>query len=474
MRTAVLGGRFAALSSSALLGVIAGIGIGAMTGWSGGEVFASAALLVYLGVEAPKVGLFGRTVLGIALAVAAAAVAVLPHPARTVIHGLGEAASLAGLFAAVGFLREAAESSRLVRDCGILMVNQPPGRRYLVLTLGSQLISVVLNFGVLPLLGTMVMGANSAEAAGGDLRIVAIRQQRMMTALLRGFAVMTVWSPLSVSFAVTQSVVHDVPWERLLPQQIVLAFLLMVLGWHLDRVAFDRAPPRSCAPAGGWGPLVRLGLLIGAVVAAAVAVAVVLGVPVVTSTVLAVPAAALVWLAVQHRRQGVAGAVAAAGELLARRLRVSLPGFRNEIALLGGAMFLGSVASALIAPELAAGRLAMLGVPPVVLAILLAWSVMGLARFGVPQILTVSLLGGAFADPGRPGPDSLVLASGLMGAWALSACTTPVGAAILSVSRLSGVPMQTIARDWNGRFVRLGGLLLGLWMLCLHGIFGTG
>lgn len=46
------------------------------------------------------------------------------------------------------------------------MVRQPPGRRYLALALGSHLIGLVLNFGVLPLVGAMVVKGNTAEAAG--------------------------------------------------------------------------------------------------------------------------------------------------------------------------------------------------------------------------------------------------------------------------------------------------------------------
>jgi hypothetical protein len=92
---------------------------------------------------------------------------------------------------------------------------------------------------------------------------------------------------------------------------------------------------------------------------------------------------------------------------------------------------------------------------------------MALAQIGLSQIVTVSLLGGSLGGLAHLGLHPLVVASGLMGAWALSACSTSVGAAILTVSRLAQVPTRTIARDWNGLFVVLGALLLAAWMVGL-------
>ena len=54
-----------------------------------------------------------------------------------------------------------------------------------------------------------------------------------------------------------------------------------------------------------------------------------------------------------------------------------------------------------------------------------------------------------------------------MGAWALSVCSTPVGAVVLSVARLANVPMRTVSRQWNGRFVELGALVLAAWLVAL-------
>ena len=61
----------------------------------------------------------------------------------------------------------------------------------------------------------------------------------------------------------------------------------------------------------------------------------------------------------------------------------------------------------------------------------------------------------------------VAVAFGLMGAWALSTCSTPVGAVVLSIARLADVPMRVVARQWNGRFVILGALVLAAWLVLL-------
>lgn len=144
-----------------------------------------------------------------------------------------------------------------------------------------------------------------------------------------------------------------------------------------------------------------------------------------------------------------------------------MPAFRNEFVILGGAMYFGRVATAFLSPATTAHVISLLPLPPVLVSVLLAWSMMGLARYGVPQIVTVTLLGSAVVNLTQLGIDPLVLASGFMGAWALSATTTPIGAAALTVARLSGVTSDTVARQWNGRFVLCGALLMGLWMVLL-------
>lgn len=450
----------AVIASLALVAVMIFSILRAVWQWPPAGPAAAAALALYLLLEGWTAKRGGRRVVAMGLLAGAAAIAFHPHPWPLLLNAGIQAAALIGLFTALGFLREAAESSPLIQSCGQLMVNQPPGRRYLTLSLGCHLIGLVLNFGVLPLIGTMVVKGNTAEAAGGDDRVVAIRLQRMMTAMVRGFAAMTVWSPLSVSFTVMQSAVPGLDWWPLLGVQLVLTVLLMALGWLLDRRAFPTSPAKT-AEGADWRPAWQLAALVGGVVVASVAVAEILSVRLVVGAMLVVPPSAVVWLVAQHR--------SAAGALLhlGRRLTVSMPGFREEVTMLGGAVFLGTVLVAFAPPSETARLVSLIPLPPVVVLIGAAWSVMALSQLGISQIVTVTILGGALQALSSHGLPPLAVASGLMGAWALSTCSTPVGAVVLSAARLANVPMRVVARQWNGRYVLLGAAFLAVWLVLL-------
>lgn len=447
----------------ALLCVVAGTITQPVGGGPWAGLLAAAAMAFYLLLEGWGCRRNGRIILALAVGATAATLLWHPQPLPLLARAGTAAAAIIGLFTALGFLREAAESSVLVQECGQLLVRQPPGRRYLALTMGSHVISLVLNFGVLPLLGTMVVKGNTLDAAGGDTRIVAIRAQRMLSAMLRGFAVMTVWSPLSVSFAVTVAVVPGLQWQTLLPVQILLSAVLLLLGLVLDRRAFPPlAQPLAPAAVGpqDWRPAWRMAALVAAVVAGSVLVAELSAVRLVNGAMMVVPPSGLIWLWVQQRR------VRAVLAGLWRKLLVSLPGFRDEVAMLGGAMFVGTIATGFVSAERIGAVVDGLGLPPLLLVILLAWAVMALAQIGVSQIVTTTLLGGALIHVVPP----LVLASALMGAWALSACSTPVGAAVLTVARIGQVPVRVVAHDWNRPYVLTGAMVLAAWLAALDGV----
>lgn len=455
----------ATIATIALLSVVVGAIAQPLGGGNVAGLAAAGALILYVLLEGWRCQGNGRIIL--LMAITAGIVTLIWHgdPWAVLSKAAMAAAAIIGLFTALGFLREAAENSALVQECGKLMVQQPPGRRYLALTLGSHLISLVLNFGVLPLLGTMVVKGNTLDAARGDPRIVAIRAQRMLSAMLRGFAVMTAWSPLSVSFAVTMTVIPGLPWQSVLLVQLLLAMLLLLLGLILDRRAFPpsgRVLPGTGAPP-DWIPAWRMAALVVAVVAGAIAVAEILSLRLVHGAMIVVPPAALIWLWVQQRDllQVVLG--------LGPKLRVSMPAFRDEVAMLGGAMFVGTIAAAFVPTEKLAHVIEGLGLPPLLLVILLAWAVMVLAQLGISQILSITLLGGTLIHVVTP----MVLASALMGAWALSACSTPVGAAVLTVARIGNVPVRVVASDWNGRFVLVGAVVLAIWLVGLDGLISA-
>ncbi|MDE2580041.1 MAG: hypothetical protein KGL52_00245, partial [Rhodospirillales bacterium] len=260
---------------------------------------AGLALLGFLLLEFPRQRRYARAVLigfsaagliGIALAARHGT-----DPVGLFLSGWRRGAVYAAFYFALSALRDAAETSRLVRACGRHLVSQPPGRRYAALAAGGHVFGIILSYGSIDLLGAMVTRANAGKPAA------PVRARRMLMAVFRGFCVMNCWSPLNVMTAVVATAVPAAPMHLLLPAAFVVAMGMLALGWAEDRLLWRRRPePAPETPAdGGWAVHLRLVALVGLVMALAEAAGALLGVGLVTAVTLVVPSVALAWVAAQ-------------------------------------------------------------------------------------------------------------------------------------------------------------------------------
>ncbi|SEG88290.1 hypothetical protein [Marinobacterium lutimaris] len=454
------------ISTTALVCVVTSVLIQATSSLKDAVWVASVGLVIYWGLEARRTGNIGKIILATACALTVAAISTLPQPLTVISHALAESSFVIGLFISLGLLREAADSSPLIQACGESIVKQPPRRRYLALTFGSHAIAIILNFGVMPLLGVMINKGNTLVAADNDPDLKAARQKSMMMAIFRGFALMTAWSPLSIVFAIAQSILLEVPWWQLMGLQFVITMVLILFGALLDTRHRPQSEALDQPETGTSSPLMWLALLIGAIVCVSILIAELLGARMVIGAMLTIPLSAWGWLIVQESHKGIDAPIAAS-KRLATRVSKSFPGSRNEVALIGGSMYTGIVGASMLPSDLVGDFLSSVGIPPVVLAIGMAWAMMILAQIGISQIITLAFFAGSIQVLAEMGLNPLVTVSGLMTAWALSICTTPVGAGVNIVSRLSDVPVQTIIREWNSMYVLGGALIVGVWMVLI-------
>ena len=160
-------------------------------------------------------------------------VALWHHPASLALlrESAGRFAFFATFLVALGLLRLPAYRSRLVNRCGHAMLLQPPSRRYPILSLGSALFGIILNIGVLNLVAAMIEKSNTLAAAQGRLWVQKARQRRMMLALLRGFSLAPLVSPMGIGMAVVLSSMEGLRWIELAPYALGAALVLFLVGW---------------------------------------------------------------------------------------------------------------------------------------------------------------------------------------------------------------------------------------------------
>jgi len=376
-------------------------------------------------------------------------------PAALFLAGWRRGAAYGAFFFALTTLRDAAETSPLVRRCGRHLVAQPPGRRYAALTAGGHVFGIILSYGAIELLAAMVMRANTLEAAGGLLQVQALRTRRMLMAIYRGFCVMNCWNPINLMTAVVSTAVPAAPMRLLLPVAFVVSVGMAALGWLEDRISAARATtPGAARPETSerWSIHLRIIALVAGVMVLAEAGSVVLRISLVTCVTLVVPLVGIAWVAVQSRAL-VARSRAGLGVALQRRAVRFLhrvPNFRSEATVLAGSGFMGvAVGSALsgsgIAPVLA-------HLPPIAVPLLVPVLLIATGQLGLNPVAVVALIGAALPHPAAFGVPPAVLAFACMLGWGLGVGMTPMSASAITTARWARVSPWTVSTAWNAAY----------------------
>jgi len=433
---------------------------------TGGHAFslaAGAAVVLYVALVTPVVRWSRQVFVATGVALVAAAALTRPDWPALAARGLASASFVAAFFIAVGWLRNAAGTSAVIERSGRFLAEQPPGRRYLALTLGGQLFGLVLLYGAISLLGSLAESSARREA---NAEIRAIRTRRMLLAVQRGFVATLCWSPLTFSMAVSTSIVPGSSWTGAVGMCAVSGLIVAVLGWGLDtifkpRLSGPRPPQRP--PEGSWWELWPLLLLLALLMGGVGALQAATGLRAVYVVMVFVPALSLAWIALQWRGER-GGPLAHAGRRAVGYVITDLAGYRSEIVLLVMAGFIGTLGSGLLAPLVAGAGIDLAAIPAWALLVGLVWLVPITGQLGMNPILSVSLLAPLLPHAADLGvsPNAIILA--ITAGWALSGASSPFTATTLLVGALGRVSALHVGWKWNGAYTLLGGLLLSLWV----------
>ncbi|HRK32517.1 MAG TPA: hypothetical protein PLD59_15740 [Tepidisphaeraceae bacterium] len=429
------------------------------------------ALIAYVALEWPRLTRLPRTLVTIATAMTFALPWFSGAPLQALLEAFNRAAWFGTFLAALSFLREAAATSPLVRQCGEVVITQPPAKRYATLSGGAFLIGVLLNMAVLNLLGTMVQRANTLTAAAGHRIVQEVRTRRMFSAMIRGFGTAPLGSPLSITLAMILSMVPSVDWRNVLPLGLLTMLLLIAFGWlwdqreaprHLAGLVGRQAPlPR------GWVPITRFFALAVAVFVAAVALEALATIPLPIAILLTAPAAAFVWMISQRRRKGLVRAAALSAARLIRRAPDQFGSMRTEVCVLAAAGLMGTLIAAAIPSEAFAELLVMLGLHGLPVALLVLLLMVILPQFGLNPVLVATIILSSMSRPELFGLSPTLLALATMSGWTLAIGSSPVTTSILIAARMAQVSPRVAGWSWNGRFTVAATFLLLAWISLL-------
>ena len=379
-----------------------------------------------------------RAVFVVALAMLVFALGYDPELIET---ASGNMTRLAGLMLAVMLLSNVLARTEDLQQISVSLFGGKPLARYLSLAFGTSLVSVPLNFGSVAVVGSLV-GERIRRNGDSESTRNATR------AVLRGFGVAPMFSPLSISVVLTLTLLPEVSLLSLLLLAIPFSVLMVLAGlrWREPEPLANTEQSDTAAGAGSW---LRFGGLILAV------------------------CVGVLWLS--HRfglSYAHAVALSCLGAVLLYRVlgwlkrenppMASMANVSNELAIVGGSAFIGAVLSGVVLGQIS-------GQPelPVWLWALLAacvpWVFFAAGLAGMNPIIIATLVGGILGSL-WPSAAQLGLAIAMVTGWGITAFGTPFAANALIMERLTGYRTRDASLRWS--------LALSLCGLCAASLLG--
>ncbi|MGI3170884.1 hypothetical protein ACRARG_17165 [Pseudooceanicola sp. C21-150M6] len=391
-------------------------------------------------------------------------VATRPDWAAILGHALDSAAFVAAFFAALGTLRHAAELSASIARAALYLADRPPGKRYLALLAGGEAFSLLLGYGAISLLGSLVMSSTADEP---NETIRNIRRRRMLLAVQHGFVSCIAWSPLSFGMVLCVQLVPGGTWAGALPYALVTAALFCTVGWTLDTLLKPRTtgltvvPPDHGSRARDLKPLILLLVVLASLLTIS---HLVIGLTAAQSVMIIVPILSALWIATGDRQgPGYFGRLPQEARTF---IGTRLPGFRGEIVLLSSASFLGTAGGLAIAP-LVTNWVDLAALPSVLVLCSAIWVIPVMGYLGAHPLLSVSLLFPLLPAPEAMGVSPAVMICALTAGWSLSGATSPFTAATVLIGRFAGVSPLRVGIVWNGLFTLVSAVMATAWIVLL-------
>ena len=382
---------------------------------------------------------------------------------QILVHAFDNAAFIGAYFCTLSTLQLVACQSLSVHNAGLFLSTQTPRRRYIALTLGTQLFATILNYGAISLLGNLALISTKNEL---NKQVQLHRTRRMLIAIQRGFISVLTWSPLSFAIPVTISLIPDTSWSDIAIPGIISSLILAGVGLILDTLFKPRLslPIKKIEPIGDWNSLLPLSFLF-------VILAVLIGilyllteVRIVGIVLVIVPFIALVWIILQNNS---GNKTVPLRKILSQLVFDDLSNYKGELVLLMMAGYIGTVGAPLLMQILGSFPTSLSGWPTWAILVGLIWVIPLAGQFGMNPILIATLIIPILPSASEMGVNPSTIAVALTAGWALSGATSPFTATTILTGSMGGVSARYVGLNWNGPFALISGVALSFWIVIL-------
>ncbi len=366
---------------------------------------------------------------------------------ETLFEGVSRSRIFLLLFFAVAWLQLSVGESPALKSVREAIMNQPPGRRFLVLSAGVHVLGALL---LSPIL----------QNCSNPLLL-----RRLSVALMHGFTSASAWSPFYIGMIVVLVAIPSLEWQNIALQGMAMAVVLILGGWLFDRMRYPgKRTPASIAPQKIQIKVFRTVLLLGTLIGLVMLVTDIAQVKIPIALGLVCPPFGLIWYAtLGGRRADKTDRV----QFLAHQVVSSLPNLRSETLVFVAANVFGIGIASAIPTENMAGLLDTLlpWIDARIVALTLLFLCCGMIGLH-PVIVVLSLA--AILPPEVVGLRDWVLGLVYVGSWGLTTMISPISGATLFMSRYTGMPSHVIGWKWASYSVAFNAVLMVTFVIILR------
>jgi hypothetical protein len=413
-------------------------------------------IFLYLALEFRNIPVKQR-IAGVALFTIGAAAAYSSGTFQeTVIEGVARSRIFLLLFFSVAWLQLPVGQSPSLKSARNAIMNQPPGRRFLGLSVGVHILGALLNVAAVGLLSPILKDRSDE-----------VLHRRLSLAIMHGFTSASAWSPFYIGMIVVLVAIPTITWEEIAVQGVVMAVVMILGAWVFDRLRYPRKKTLDATPEKVSGPPVKIGktaLLLLSLIGSVMLTLNVANVSIPVALGLACPPFALIWYFTQRERgtDRVQPLVS-----MIQKVITGLSNLRNEALMFVAANVFGiGVASMIPTENLSAHLDALLPwMDARIIAIAVVFLFCGFIGLH-PVIVVLSL--GAILSPEIIGLRDWVLGLIFLGCWGLTTMMSPYSGTTLIMSRFTGVPSHIIGWTWTPYSVCFNAALIVAFVIILR------
>ncbi|NQV54981.1 MAG: hypothetical protein HQ503_03910, partial [Rhodospirillales bacterium] len=374
------------------------------------------------------------------------------------VIGIAKSRTFLLLFFAISWLQFPVGLSPSMRAARGAIMNQPPIRRFLVLSSGVHVMGSILNVAGLGLL-TPVIERETDPAL----------RKRLALSLMHGFTAASCWSPFYIGMIVVLVAVPSLKWGDVAPKGALMAVILILFFWVYDRVVFGAGAEPQPLPADEIASprvLRRTASVLALLIALVMIPVQFLDAHIPIALGIVGPPFAMIWLAAieQRRVQRIAGTFA-----FTRKVVSLFPTLRNETLVFAAANVFGAgVASVIPSGDLSAFVNSILPWPDAkIAAMLFLFPLCGL--MGMHPVIVVIFLSSVL-PPELIGLPDWIVGLVYLCTWGICTMVSPFSGTTLFMSRASGVPSHVIGWRWSPPSVFAGITVIAIYLIALRHI----